>query len=124
MNLLKKLSTLFATTARRSSAHVYPLAVQCNRYGEVIRTQINLNNDLSVEYDTDGNATTYFCRQVLIGKQRCYQPIEVTLTFDAKRKLMDRKITDGRFVEHACQLKVGVQASACIKRGLKAALRG
>ncbi len=26
--------------------------------------------------------------------------------------------------KHACQLKVGVQASACIKRGLKAALRG
>ncbi len=26
--------------------------------------------------------------------------------------------------DHTCQLKVGVQASACIKRGLKAALRG
>jgi hypothetical protein len=65
----------------------------------VIRAQVNLSNDLSVEYDDKGNVTSYFCRKVVIGKQRCYQPIEVTLTFDANRKLVERKIKDGKFVE-------------------------
>jgi hypothetical protein len=54
---------------------------------------------LSVEYDQDGKATSYFCRKLLMGKQRCFQQIEVTLTFDAQRKLIDRKVTDGQFVE-------------------------
>jgi hypothetical protein len=36
---------------------------------------------------------------VLIGQQHCYQQIEVTLTFDAKRNLIDQKIQGGKFVE-------------------------
>ena len=99
MNLLKTLAGLFTAPLQSSGGHLYSLAVQCNRCGEVIQAQVNLNNDLSVEYDENGNVTSYFCRKVLIGKQRCYQPIEVTLTFDAKRKLAGRKVTDGKFVE-------------------------
>ncbi len=99
MNLLKTLAGLFTASLQSSGGHLYSLAVQCNRCGEVIQAQVNLNNDLSVEYDGNGNVTSYFCRKVLIGKQRCYQPIEVALTFDAKRKLVDRKVTDGKFVE-------------------------
>lgn len=99
MNLIKKLSTLLAATATGSDAGSYWLAVQCDRCGEIIRARINLNNDLSVEYDEDGNKTGYYCRKVFIGKQGCFQQIEVMLTFDAKRKLIDRKATDGKFVE-------------------------
>lgn len=98
MNLLKSLARLLNAPAQ-SGGHLYSLAVQCNRCGEVIQTQINLSNDLSAEYDEDGNVTSYFCRKLLMGKQRCFQPIEVMLTFDAKRKLIDRKITNGKFVE-------------------------
>ncbi len=98
MNLIKKLTTLFAATAQ-GGGHTYSLAVQCNRCGEVIRAQVNLSNDLSVEYDENGQVTSYFCRKLLMGKQRCFQQIEVTLTFDARHKLIDRKVTDGQFVE-------------------------
>jgi hypothetical protein len=99
VSFFKSFSRFFAGPARGSSGHSYWLTVQCNRCGEVIRAQVNLNNDLSVEYDDKGNVTSYFCRKVVIGKQRCYQPIEVALTFDAHRKLVERKITDGKFVE-------------------------
>ncbi len=97
MNLLKKLATLVAVST--SSGHWYPLSVQCNRCGEVIQTQVNLSNDLSVEYGEDEKVTGYFCRKVLMGKQRCFQQIQVTLTFDANHRPIDRKIEGGRFVE-------------------------
>lgn len=97
MNLIKKLSSLFATSAR--SGNLYPLAVQCNRCGEVIQTHVNLSNDLSVEYAKDEKVAGYFCRKLLMGKQRCFQHIEVTLTFDAHRKLIDRELEGGKFVE-------------------------
>ena len=105
MNLLKKLSTLFAATAQGSS-NSYPLAVQCKRCGEIIPTQINLANDLSIEYDEAENVTGYICRKTLMGKQRCFQQIEVTLTFDSRRKLLDRKIENGTFVDEQATSEV------------------
>jgi hypothetical protein len=97
VDLFKKLATLLAVSA--PGGHWYPLSVQCNRCGEVIETQVNLSNDLSIEFGPDEKVSGYFCRKVLIGQQRCFQPIEVTLTFDAKRKVIDRKIEGGKFVE-------------------------
>lgn len=97
MNLLKKLSSLFAASV--GGSNLYSLAAQCNRCGEVVQTQINLANDLSIEYGEDEKVAGYYCRKLLMGKQRCFQQIQVTLTFDAKRKLIDRKIEGGKFVE-------------------------
>ena len=97
MDLLKKLATLFAVSS--PSGQWYTLSVQCNRCGEVIQAQVNLSNDLSIEFGQDEKVSGYFCRKVLIGQQRCFQPIEVTLTFDAHHKLIDRKIEGGKFVE-------------------------
>jgi hypothetical protein len=54
---------------------------------------------LSANYDEDGNVTNYFCRKVLIGKERCFWPIEVLLTFDAHRRLTGQEVTGGHFVE-------------------------
>jgi hypothetical protein len=54
---------------------------------------------LSIEYGQDEKVSGYFCRKVLIGKQRCFQQIEVTLTFDAHHKLIERKVEGGKFVE-------------------------
>src|SRR5512137_2736613 len=99
MNLLKKLSTLLAASTQGSSGNWYPITVQCKRCGEIIPAQINLANDLSIEYDEAENVTGYICRKTLMGKQRCFQPIEVTLTFDAKRKLMGRQVENGNFVD-------------------------
>ena len=99
MNLIKKLATLVAATGQGGDVSSYWIAVQCDRCGETVRARVNMGNDLSAEYDQDGKVTGYFCRKVLIGPQRCFQPIEVTLKFDAKRKLVERTIAGGKFVE-------------------------
>jgi len=97
MNLLKKLGTRVTASTRGESERLYWIAVRCQRCGEIVRTRINLSNDLSAEYGENGT-TTYICRKVMIGKQRCFQPIEVTLTFDANHRLIDRQVTGGEFV--------------------------
>lgn len=95
MGFFKNLSKLFNPGSQPESFTLW-VPVKCNRCGEIIRTRINLRNDLSVNYDGD---TTYFCRKVVIGEQNCFQQIEVELTFDADRKVIERKIKGGVFVE-------------------------
>ena len=97
MSFLKKLSSLFGASAQGGGDRFHTFAVQCNRCGEVIQAQIDLSNELSIDYGEDGSVKAYFCRKVLIGKQRCFQQIEVTLTFDANRQLIDRQIVGGKF---------------------------
>jgi hypothetical protein len=99
VNLIKKLTTLLAATGQGGDVSSHWLAVRCDRCGETVRARVSMSNDLSTEYDENGKVTGYFCRKVLIGPQRCFQPIEVTLKFDAKRKLVERTIAGGKFVE-------------------------
>jgi len=94
MNFLKQ---LFGSFSGGPAAPFYDLAVKCNRCGEIIRAQINLNNDLSAEYGDDGSQT-YICRKVLMGKTRCFQQIEVSLVFDANRKLVSEEVVGGVMV--------------------------
>jgi hypothetical protein len=102
MGLLKKLSDLFSPPGGRSERRDeagYWIAVRCKRCGETLRTRVNLHNDLSIEYGEGEGDTTYFCRKVLIGDKLCFQRVEVELTFDSQRKLVDRQITGGEFVD-------------------------
>ena len=57
-----------------------------------------MRNELSLDYGDNGKSR-YVCRKVLIGDQRCFQQVEVVLTFDADRRLVDRKINGGEFVD-------------------------
>lgn len=97
MSFLKKVTRLFTTPP--SDANILMVRVRCSKCGEIIHSRINLNNDLSIEYGETENATRYKCRKVLIGEGRCYQPVEVTLTFDQNRSIIDRKIKGGTLVE-------------------------
>jgi hypothetical protein len=99
MSLFKKISGLFTGSNQGNKTGSIEIAVQCSRCGEVIRTRIDLANDLSAEYGEGDQETAYLCRKVLIGKQGCYAPIEILLHFDAGRKLFDRQITGGKFAE-------------------------
>lgn len=90
MEFLRK---LFGAPAA-SAAPVYTVAVQCARCGETLHARIHLGNELSAT-----EAGGFFCRKVLIGSQRCYQPVEIELTFDAQRQVLDRQITGGRFID-------------------------
>ena len=99
MNFLKRLFRLGGPPAQKRGASSYLLTVRCNRCSDVIQTRINLDDDLSIDYAEDGSTTGYFCRKVLIGKQSCFQPIEVRLTFDPQRRFTERLINGGEFVE-------------------------
>ena len=98
MGFLRKLKQLFSGSGG-SSAPQLEVVVQCNRCKEIIRGQINLHNDLSVQYD--GDTTTYYCRKGLMGSgdNRCFQQVTVTYTFDANRNVIDRQVEGGRFVD-------------------------
>jgi len=76
----------------------YPFSVKCKRCGETIQGQVNVNNEPSLELDDNGKPY-YKCRKVLIGNGYCFQQIEVVFKFDEGRRVLDRKISGGEFVE-------------------------
>ena len=96
MGLKKKLSSLFASSPKD---HSFWISVKCDRCGEIIRTRVDLNNDLSAEYAEGEGETAYYSRKVLIGKEGCYIPIEVELKFDAHRNLVEKRVKGGKFME-------------------------
>ena len=96
MGIFRKLSSL-ATGSPRD--HSLWISVQCDRCGEIIRTRVDLSNDLSAEYGEGERETAYYSRKVLIGKEGCYLPIEVELKFDAHRTLVEKRVKGGKFME-------------------------
>jgi hypothetical protein len=102
MGFFKKLGGFFSPRASIDEASYY-IKVKCNRCGEEIQARINLYNELSIEYDDSGNISMYICHKVIVGSQRCYQPIDIVLKFDPKRRLVEKEITGGKFVENSAQ---------------------
>jgi hypothetical protein len=96
MGFFKK---LFPGSPAASAGRFYSFAVQCGRCGELIPGQVNLSNDLSVDYE--GGRDVYFVRKTLMGSGRCFQQIQVELKFDVERRLLDRQVAGGTFSEAA-----------------------
>ncbi len=90
MSFLKK---LFSGVTAKPEKRYYIFQVKCNRCGEVIEGRVDLDNDLSLNDEGDG----YLVRKGLIGANRCFQQIEVELTFDTSRQLQEKTITGGKF---------------------------
>lgn len=94
------LQNLFKKLAAPPKTHVnyfYAFKVRCKRCGEVVEGRLNLNNDLSIDYE-DG--TNYVSRKVLIGGSNlCFQQIETIFKFSGEKKLLSREIIGGEFVE-------------------------
>ena len=92
MNLLQK---LFGSSSASPQKHYHTFSVKCLRCGEILESRVDLNNDLSVEYDEGGDV--YYARKVLMGENKCFQRIEVELKFTSSRELLERHITGGEF---------------------------
>ncbi len=92
MGFLKKLLSGFRTKPEK---RYYVFQVKCNRCGEMIEGRVDVDNDLSVEYEDGGEV--YYARKVLIGdgSNHCYQQVEVGLKFNQKRQLIERRIESG-----------------------------
>jgi hypothetical protein len=103
MGILGQLARLF-NPAPKPGKHQLWVYVRCNRCGEALRTRIDLLNHLSIEYGKSDKENTFICRKTVMGdasKTRCFQAIEITLSFDANRKLIGREVQGGEFIEEA-----------------------
>ena len=57
-------------------------------------------NELTPDYNENSDdPSSYFCRKVLVGEKLCFQPVELSLTFDKNRKLVKQEITGGKFID-------------------------
>ena len=89
------LKNLFGGGSAKSDKRYYIFQVKCKRCGEVIEGRIDLDNDLSLSDEGDN----YLVRKGLIGANRCFQQIEVEMTFTPARTLLEKTVTGGVFVE-------------------------
>jgi len=94
MNFLKN---LFQGGSAKPEKRYYAFNVKCKRCGEVIEGRVDLDNDLSLDYD--GDSTVYFVRKGLVGNNRCFQQIEVEMKFTPNRELIERQVQGGTFLE-------------------------
>jgi hypothetical protein len=94
MGFLKK---LFSGEPTKPEKRYYTFNVKCNRCGEIIEGRVDLDNDLSLDYE--GDQTVYFVRKGLIGENRCFQQIEVEMKFTSNRELIEKQAQGGMFVE-------------------------
>jgi hypothetical protein len=97
MSFFKRLRDTLSGDSGSSPRQLYETKVRCRRCGEVLNLQVDLRNDLSIDYDRD----VFFVRKLVSGSgaNRCFQQIEVALTFDSSKTLLDRQITGGTFVD-------------------------
>lgn len=94
MGFLKK---LFSGTPAKPEKRYYVFQVKCNRCGEIIEGRVDLDNDLSLEFE--GDRSVYFVRKGLMGSNRCFQQIEVELKFTSSRELIEQQAQGGTFME-------------------------
>jgi hypothetical protein len=97
MSFLKKIASALSPKGT-DEGDVLWVYVRCDKCGEMLKTRIDLRHDLTPNYSDEGRVADYGLRKVLIGSQRCFEPIEVKLTLDAQRRVISREITGGQFI--------------------------
>jgi hypothetical protein len=103
MGFLKRLSSWFMPPQMQNNEREFWIHVRCKRCGEEIHARVDLWNELSLadseSSDESPANTTYTCRKVVMGNGRCFQLIEVRLTFNNTRKIQTRHIMGGEFID-------------------------
>ena len=92
MGFLKK---LFGEASKPEKRY-HTFHIKCNRCGEIIEGRVDLDNDLSLDYE--GDSTVYYVRKGIIGNNRCFQQIEVEMKFTPARTLIEQQATGGQFI--------------------------
>ncbi|MGD2163163.1 MAG: hypothetical protein PVI81_05275 [Anaerolineales bacterium] len=97
-SLLKFLrTTLFTSPTPHSGA--LPIYVRCNRCGEGLKVDINLQNDLSVEYGASSSKDRYHVHKTIIGSNLCFQRIQMDLQFNSRKQIIAEEINGGRRID-------------------------
>ena len=95
MSFLKKIASALSPKGGVDGEGLW-VYVRCDKCGEAIKTRVDLSHDLTPNYSDGGRVGEYVVRKVLIGSQRCFEPIEVKLTFDAQRRPTSQEVTGGQ----------------------------
>jgi hypothetical protein len=100
MGFLNKIgSRLFGSGDQEKD--VYRTTVRCSRCGDEIPVRVDLSRELTPQYG-EGEAAYYVHKGVVgSGENRCFQTIDVRLTFDAQKRLISRDISGGAFVSRS-----------------------
>ena len=93
MSFLQK---LFSGTPAKPEKRYYTFTVKCLRCGELIEGRVDLDNDLSVEYEAGGDV--FYARKILMGNNKCFQRVETNFKFSSDRKVIEQEVTGGEFV--------------------------
>ena len=91
------LKNLFSGATAKSEKRYYTFKVKCNRCGEIIDGRVDLDNDLSVDYEDDHEI--FRARKGLMGSGHCFQQVEVEFRFSSTREVIEQQIQGGVFVE-------------------------
>ena len=97
MSFLKKIASALSPKGT-DEGEVLWVYVRCDKCGEALKTRLDLRHDLTPNYSAEGRVASYSSRKVLIGSQRCFEPIEVKLAFDPQHRLTSREIAGGQFI--------------------------
>jgi hypothetical protein len=95
MSFLKKLANLFGGSSEENIHREY---IRCARCKEKLAVRVNLNSELTPQYEEGEGA--YYVRKGVSGsgETRCFQMIEVELYFDQDKRLVSRHISGGEFI--------------------------
>jgi hypothetical protein len=98
MSFLKKILSFVEGGDSREARRVHTEYVRCSRCREKISVRVDLDSELTPQYDSSEGA--YYVRKGVFGsgETRCFQMIEVELFFDSDRHLVSRYISGGDFI--------------------------
>src|SRR5512142_2990720 len=81
----------------QASDDTYWIYAQCRRCGEPLKARVDLRNEPSQADD----GSTWIVRKGLVGSgaRRCFQTVEVILTFDPdKKNVVDSEVSGGKLI--------------------------
>ena len=98
MNFLRRLSSFFSARPPSAETRFFTVYLFNHRCQEPISGRLDLLNDLSL--GEEGEAT-YHARKVFhtSGADRCFSQVEVEFWFDANKRLVNKEVTGGRWLE-------------------------
>jgi hypothetical protein len=96
MGFLDSVKSMFAGGEGSDDRDAHWLYVRCRRCGEVIKTRLDLQHNLTPR-DEGG----FIARKTMVGNQLCFERIDVTLIFDERRQVIEHQISGGDLITAA-----------------------
>jgi len=87
------LRRLFGGQPTDDALHLY---IKCGRCGAPVHVRVNLQNDLSADYDDDRANSYQLVKEVM--DDRCFRLMRAEIQFDARRNELSRTIEGGTFI--------------------------